>query len=64
MRNLLPILLAPAGLSTASAALPLMGNLDSLHQTTVVPEPATNVLLVFGLVTVTGLAIFLGKKIG
>ena len=63
MRNLLPMLLAPAGLSTASAALPLVGNF-SLLQATVVPEPATNVLLVFGLVTVTGLAIFLGKKIG
>jgi len=63
MRNLVSILLAPAGLSTASAALPLVGNFDSL-QTTVVLEPATNVLLIFGLVTVTGLAIFLGKKIG
>jgi len=64
MRNLVSILLAPAGLSTASAALPLVGNFDSLHQATAVPEPATNVLLIFGLVTVTGLAIFLGKKIG
>ena len=66
MRNLLSMLLAPAGLSTASAALPLplVGNFDSLHQASVIPEPATNVLLVFGLVTVAGLAIFLGKKIG
>ena len=64
MRNLLSMLLAPAGLSTTSAALPLVGSFKSLHQATAVPEPATNVLLVFGLVTITGLEIFLGKKIG
>jgi hypothetical protein len=29
-----------------------------------IPEPATNVLLIFGLVTIGGLAIFLGKKLG
>lgn len=29
-----------------------------------VPEPATNVLLICGLLTVGGLAIFLGKKLG
>jgi hypothetical protein len=57
MRKLLPILLACGGLTTASAA-PLFIN------SVVIPEPATNVLLICGLLTVGGLAIFLGKKLG
>jgi hypothetical protein len=61
MPILLPILVASAMLTTVSAAPPL-GN--SVNQITVVLEPATNILLICGLITVGGLAIFLGKKIG
>jgi hypothetical protein len=61
MRKLFPILLASAALSTASAALPFV---DHFASGAPVPEPATNILLVCGLLTVGGLAIFLGKKIG
>lgn len=61
MRKVLPILLNSAALTTASAALPFV---DHFANGTAVPEPATNVLLVCGLLTVGGLAIFLGKKIG
>jgi hypothetical protein len=61
MPKLLPILLASAALSTASAALPFV---DHFASGTAIPEPATNILLVCGLFTVGGLAIFLGKKIG
>jgi hypothetical protein len=57
MRKLLPILLVCGGLSTASAAPPFINNV-------IIPEPATNVLLICGLLTVGGLAIFLGKKLG
>jgi hypothetical protein len=35
-----------------------------LHLTVAIPEPATNVLLICGLFTIGGLAIFLGKKLG
>ena len=57
MRKLLPTLLACCGLTTASAASPFIANVA-------IPEPATNVLLICGLLTVGGLAIFLGKKLG
>jgi hypothetical protein len=39
----------------------VMVNVDQL---VVVPEPATNVLLICGLLTIGSLAIFLGKKLG
>jgi hypothetical protein len=61
MRKILPILLISAALTTASAALPFV---DHFANGAPVPEPATNILLVCGLLTVGGLAIFLGKKIG
>jgi hypothetical protein len=61
MHKLLPILFASPVVITASGAPPFVNN---VHRITVMPEPATNVLLVCGLLTVTGLAIFLGKKIG
>jgi hypothetical protein len=61
MRKLFTFLLAFAALRTASAALLVV---DHFASGTPVPEPATNILLVCGLVAVGGLAIFLGKKIG
>ncbi len=61
MHKLLPILFASPVVTTASAAAPFG---DNVRLMTLLPEPATNVLLVCGLLTVTGLAIFLGKKIG
>lgn len=61
MHKFLPMLLASAVVSTASAAPPFM---DHFRLITVMPEPATNVLVICGLLTVTGLAIFLSKKIG
>jgi len=61
MRKVLPILLISAGLTRASASLPFV---DHFASGTAIPEPATNILLVCGLLTVGGLAIFLGKKIG
>jgi hypothetical protein len=73
MRKLLPTLLAYGILATASAGVPVAGNVRSATtdhlvvgatQLVVVPEPATNVLLICGLLTVGGLAIFLGKKLG
>ena len=73
MRKLLPTLLASGILTTASAALPFVDNFGNatshslmvnVGQLVVVPEPATNVLLICGLLTVGGLAIFLGKKLG
>jgi len=60
MCKVLPILLISAALTRASAALPFVGHFANA---TPIPEPATNILLVCGLLTVGGLAIFLGKKI-
>jgi hypothetical protein len=73
MRKLLPTLLASGILTTASAALSFANNFGNVTsddlmvnvgQLVVVPEPATNVLLICGLLTVGGLAIFLGQKLG
>lgn len=71
MRKLLPSLLASGILTTASAALSFADNFRNatsdhlmVSQLVVVPEPATNVLLICGLLIVGGLAIFLGQKLG
>jgi hypothetical protein len=53
--------LALEGLRNNATSDSVMVNVDQL---VVVPEPATNVLLICGLLTVGGLAIFLGKKLG
>lgn len=49
------------GLRNNATSDSVMVNVD---QPVVVPEPATNVLLICGLLTVGGLAIFLGQKLG
>jgi hypothetical protein len=79
MRKLLPAIFAFPLLRTASAALPAVDSsgtvfsensffgvarFSPLHLTVAIPEPASNVLLVCGLLTIGGLAIFLGRKLG
>jgi hypothetical protein len=49
---------------THLGAMRSLGLVLPLRSGVAVPEPASNVLLICGLLTVGGLAIFLGKKLG
>jgi hypothetical protein len=49
---------------TRLGAMHSLGLVLPLLPAVAVPEPASNVLLICGLLTIGGLAIFLGKKLG